>query len=70
MRRKQNLASAPGFQKKKLGVTMHLSEILKLKFGEKKTPYIPLYFTAFSNCCCLIISKKCVVTPNFLFQFH
>ena len=34
----------------------------------KKMPYIALYFTAFY--CCLIISKKCVVTPNFLFGFQ
>ena len=32
--------------KRKLGVTMHFSEIIKLQFG-KKTPYIALYFTAF-----------------------
>ena len=35
----------------------------------KKMPCIILYFTAFYNNCCLIISKKCVVTPNFLFGF-
>ena len=33
----------------------------------KKAPYIALYFAAFENNCCLVISKKCVVTPNFLF---
>ena len=46
MQRKQNLASAFGIQKRKLGVTKHFSEIIKLQFG-KKSPYIALYFTAF-----------------------
>ena len=32
MRRKQNLASALGIPKK-IGVTMHFSEIIKLQFG-------------------------------------
>ena len=36
MRRKQNLASAFGIQKEKLGVTMHCSEIITLLFGEKR----------------------------------
>ena len=36
----------------------------------KKTPYIALYFTAFLNYCCLIISEKCMVTPNFLSGFQ
>ena len=44
---------------------MHFSEIIKLQFGEeKKTPYIILYFTAFLDYCCLIISEKYVVNPN------
>ena len=33
------------YPKEKLGVTMHLSEIIKRQFG--KIPYIALYFTAF-----------------------
>ena len=36
MRRKQNLASVFGIQKKKLGVTMHYSEIIKPQFGKKR----------------------------------
>ena len=44
-------------------------EIIKLQFG-KKTPYIALYFAVFLNDWCLVISKKCVVTPNFLFGFQ
>ena len=50
--------------KKKIGGNHALSEIIKLQFW-KKMPYIALYFTAFQNNCCLIISKKCVVTPIF-----
>ena len=46
---------------------MHFSEIIKLQFDKKKMPYIALYFSTFKNYCFLIISKKCVVTPNFLF---
>ena len=72
MRRKQNLASALGIQKDNLGVTMHFSEIIKFQNEKKKkTPYIALYFTIFFlNYCCLIISEKCVVTPNILFGFQ
>ena len=36
----------------------------------EKRPYIHLYFAAFLNYCCLIISEKCVVNPNFLFEFQ
>ena len=36
----------------------------------KKATYIALYFTGFLNYCCLIISEKCLVTPNFLFGFQ
>ena len=48
MQRKQNLASDFGIQteKKKLGLTMHFSEITKLQF-EKKKHTLLLYFTAF-----------------------
>ena len=50
---------------------MHFSEIIKLQFG-KKTPYIILlcFFSPFLEYCCLIISKKCAVNPNFLFGFQ
>ena len=45
--------------------------VIKLQFGKKKKKtYIALYFTAFSNNCCLFNSKKCVVTPNFLSEFQ
>ena len=66
---KAELSKSSWYPKRKLGVTMHFSEIIKLQFG-KKIPYIALYFTAFWNICPLIISKKCVVTPNFLFGFQ
>ena len=45
---------------------MHFSKIIKLQFG-KKTPYIALYFTAFSNNCCLLISKKNAWLPPIFF---
>ena len=48
---------------------MYFTEIIKLQFG-KIMPYIALYFTAFLDYCCLIISEKCVVTPNSLFGFQ
>ena len=51
---------------------MQFSEIIKLQFDKKKkkTPYIALYISSFKNYGFLIISKKCVVTPNFLFVFR
>ena len=65
MRRKQNLACASGCPKRKLGVTTHFSEIIKLQFGKKrkkeKTPYNALYFTL----CCFIISKKKKKRPGY-----
>ena len=42
MRRKQYLASALGIPKRRFGVSMHFSEIIKLQFGKKKMPYIVL----------------------------
>ena len=68
MRRKQNLASALGIQKKIGGNHAFFRDNKASKW--KKTPYIALYFTGFLNYCCLIISEKCVVTPNFLFGFQ
>jgi len=60
-----------GYQdpKRKLGVTMHFSEIIELKFGEK-LPYILCIFALFWIYGCLIISEKCVVTHIFLFEFQ
>ena len=55
--------------KRKLGVTMHFSEIIELKFA-KKLPYILCILTLFQNYDCLIISEKCVVTHIFLFGFQ
>ena len=36
MGRKQNLASALGYPKRKLGVTTQFSEIIKLEFGKER----------------------------------
>ena len=43
---KAELSKCSWYPNRKLGVTMHFSEIIKLQFGEKM-PYIALYFTAF-----------------------
>ena len=64
---KAELSKCSWYPKRKFGVTMHFSEIIKLQFW-KKMPYIALYFTVFLVEH-FIISKKCVVTPNFLFGF-
>ena len=53
--------------KRKLGGSHAFSEIIKLQFG--KIFHTLLYFHTFQNYCCLIISKKCMVTSNFLFGF-
>ena len=55
IQRKQDLAnlvprsqsSVREYPKRKLGVAMHFSEIIKVQFEKQKTPYIALYFTAF-----------------------
>ena len=66
MRRKQNLASALGIQKENWGnhAFFRDNKASKWEKKKKKTTYIALYFTAFLEYCCLIISEKCVVTPN------
>ena len=48
---------------------MQFSEIIKLQYEKKKKkkPYIALYLLLFLDYCCLIISEKCMVTPNFVF---
>ena len=55
--------------KGKLGGTMHFSEIMKLQF-RKKCHTLLFILALFRRCRCLIISEKCVVTPNFLFEFQ
>ena len=55
--------------KKKIGVNHAFFRDNKASIW-KKAPYIALYFAAFWNNCCLIISKKCLVTPNFFFGFQ
>ena len=49
---KADLGKGYWIVKRKLGVTMHFSEIIKLQFGEN-IPYIVLYFAAFLNYRCL-----------------
>ena len=68
MRRKQNLVLL--VSKKKIGgnhAFFRDNLLIKLQFRGKKMPYIVLYFTAFLNYCCLIISEKSMVTPQFSF---
>ena len=43
---KAELSKCSCYAKRKFGVTMHFSEIIKLQF-RKKSPCIALYFTAF-----------------------
>ena len=45
---KSELCKCSWCPKRKLGVTIHFSEVIKLHF-EKKTLYVALYFTAFLN---------------------
>ena len=60
--RKKITSRGVTMRKKKIGgITTHFSEIIKLQFG--KTGFFFLDF------CCLVISKKCAVTPNFLSGF-
>jgi len=62
-----------GYQnpKRKLGVTMHFSEIIELIYNlGKKFPYILCILMLFKNYGCLIISEKCVATHLFLFGFQ
>jgi len=63
----ENVDLSKGYQnkKRKLGVTMHFSEIIELKFG-KKLPYILCILALFWNYGCLII----MVTHIFLFGFQ
>ena len=61
MLRKKTLASAFGTSKMKIGA-MHFSEIIKLQFEKKNAMLLHCFVF-------LIISKKCVVTPNFLSEF-
>ena len=55
MRIKQTLASALGIQKKKNthGVTMHFSEIIKIKFGKERHTLLCILqlFTNYYMCC-------------------
>ena len=57
------------YPKRKLGVTMHFSEIIKLQFGKGHQTLLGV-LKAFYRYCSLMIFEKCVVTPNFLFGFQ
>ena len=66
MRRKQNLPNAFGISKKKLGVTMHFSEIIKLQF--RKISHTLLYILAFFRDTNVKLSLKNVsLPPNAIF---
>ena len=55
MGRKQNLASDFGIQKRKLGVTMHFLEIIKLQFGKKRHTLL-----------CILLLFRIIVAQLFL----
>ena len=44
---KAELSKCSWYLKRKLGLAMHFSEIIKLQFNKKKMPYISLYFSTF-----------------------
>ena len=56
------------YPKRKLGVTMHFWEIIKLQFGKEHHTLLCI-LKHFTNII-IIIFEKCVVTPNFLFGFQ
>ena len=56
MHRKQNSVNALGIRKK-LGITMHFSEIIKLQFGRNTILHVLKL--------CIFISNKCIITPIF-----
>ena len=65
---KADLSKSNQNPRRKLGVTMHFSEI-ELKFA-KKMPYTLCTLELFLNYGCLIISEKCTVTRIFLFGYQ
>ena len=66
IRRKQNLASAFLYPKRKLGVTMHFSTIIKLQVGKKKR-HILLCILLFSRIIVASLSLKNAWLPPILF---
>ena len=71
MRRKQKLASALGIQKK-IWITMHFSEIMKLQFGKKNAihGFVFFCFLAYRNCYLFISKKNAWLPPIFFFGFQ
>ena len=62
---KAELSKCSWYLKRKFGVTMHFSEIIKLKFG-KKMPCTLLCILLFSTIIVALLSlKKCLVPPIF-----
>ena len=53
---------------KRRAINLSCFFIIKLSSIIKNTPYIALYFTAFQNNCCLIISKKDAWLPPVFFS--
>ena len=66
MRERRSLQGPLGYRKK-IGGNHALFSDNKLQVKLEKFSYIVMYFKAFKKYCLLIISEKCVVTPNFLF---
>ena len=54
--------------KRKMWVTAHFSEKIKLPYFQKSAKIQRTYGNFYPNLS-LIISEKCVVTPNFHFEF-
>ena len=61
---KAELSKRTWYSERKLGVTTHFEEIIKLEFGKERHTLLCVLklFT--------ISFEKCVVTPNFLFGFQ
>ena len=66
---KADLGKGYWIVKRKLGVTMHFSEIIKLQFGKKIAIHC-FVFCCFFELSLLIFKKIYMVTPNFRFAFQ
>ena len=62
---KAELSKCSWYPKRKFGVAMHFSEIIKLQFG--KNAIYCFVFYCLKNNCCLIISKKNAWLPPIIF---
>ena len=68
MRRKQNLASALGIQKK-LGVTTHFLDIIKLQFGKERHTFLCI-LKFLANIVNELSSKNPRLPPIFFLVFN